>query len=123
MISFYNSAIYAQNNLPIQTESHWDVFLFFGILAICIGIFFFFLKRTDDLIDEEHKQTMTEQDKTKHEVKNPNDEEAAAIALAIHLYQSELHDIESFTITLQKVSRIYSPWSSKIYSLRQYPRH
>jgi len=50
------------------------------------------------------------------------EEEAAAIALAIHMYKRELHDIESLTITLKKVSRIYSPWSSKIYTLRQNPR-
>ena len=49
-------------------------------------------------------------------------EKAAAIALAIHMYKQELHDIESLTITLKKVSRIYSPWSSKIYTLRQTPR-
>ena len=56
--------------------------------------------------------------------KNSNvaEEEAAAIALAIHMYKRELHDIESLTITLKKVSRIYSPWSSKIYTLRQNPR-
>ena len=50
------------------------------------------------------------------------EEEAAAIALAIHMYTQEMHDIESVTITLKKVSRIYSPWSSKIYTLRQNPR-
>jgi hypothetical protein len=56
--------------------------------------------------------------------KNSNvaEEEAAAIALAIHMYKRELHDIESLTITLKKVSRIYSPWSSKIYTIRQNPR-
>jgi hypothetical protein len=50
------------------------------------------------------------------------DEEAAAIALAIHMYKREMHDMESLTITLKKVSRIYSPWSSKIYTIRQNPR-
>lgn len=123
MFSLYLFVFIAQNNLPAQAESHWDIYLFFSILAICIAIFFFFIKRTDDLIDEEHKMAMSEKDNKKHEIKNPNEEEAAAIALAIHLYKSELHDMESLTITLQKVSRIYSPWSSKIYSLRQNPRH
>jgi Na+-transporting methylmalonyl-CoA/oxaloacetate decarboxylase gamma subunit len=45
----------------------------------------------------------------------------AAIVMAIHLYISELHDIENPVLTIQKVSRIYSPWSSKIYSLRKQP--
>lgn len=54
---------------------------------------------------------------------NVAEEEAAAIALAINMYQTEIHDLESLTITLKKVSRVYSPWSSKIYTLRQNPRH
>lgn len=46
----------------------------------------------------------------------------AAIALAIYLYNNELHDQESAILTIQKIQRAYSPWSSKIYSLRKYPR-
>lgn len=42
----------------------------------------------------------------------------AAIAAAIHLYRSELHDFEDTVLTIRKVSRTYSPWSSKIYGLR-----
>ncbi len=42
----------------------------------------------------------------------------AAIAMAIHLYISELHDHEEAVLTIRKVSRTYSPWSSKIYGLR-----
>lgn len=45
----------------------------------------------------------------------------AAIALSLHLYQSELHDYENTVLTIQKVSRTYSPWSSKIYTLRKTP--
>jgi Na+-transporting methylmalonyl-CoA/oxaloacetate decarboxylase gamma subunit len=43
----------------------------------------------------------------------------AAIAAAIHLYRSELHDFEDTVLTIKKVSRTYSPWSSKIYGLRK----
>ena len=42
----------------------------------------------------------------------------AAIAAAIHLYRSELHDYEDTVLTIKKVSKTYSPWSSKIYGLR-----
>jgi glutaconyl-CoA/methylmalonyl-CoA decarboxylase subunit delta len=42
----------------------------------------------------------------------------AAIAAAIYLYWSELHDYEDTVLTIKKVSRVYSPWSSKIYSVR-----
>lgn len=47
----------------------------------------------------------------------------AAIAMALHLYQSEMHDYENTVLTIQKVSRTYSPWSSKIYTLRKIPNN
>lgn len=46
----------------------------------------------------------------------------AAISMALHLYMNELHDRESAILTISKVARTYSPWSSKIYGLRQSPR-
>lgn len=47
----------------------------------------------------------------------------AAISMALHLYQSQLHDDENTVITMEKVARNYSPWSSKIYGLRQYNKN
>lgn len=41
----------------------------------------------------------------------------AAIAMALYLYRSELHDDENTVLTIKKVSRTYSPWSSKIYNI------
>lgn len=41
----------------------------------------------------------------------------AAISYAMHLYFDELHDEESNILTIKKVRRVYSPWSSKIYSV------
>jgi Na+-transporting methylmalonyl-CoA/oxaloacetate decarboxylase gamma subunit len=46
----------------------------------------------------------------------------AAIAAALFLYNNEMHDHESEILTIQKIQRTYSPWSSKIYSLRKNPR-
>ena len=48
----------------------------------------------------------------------------AAIAMALHLFKEEndTHDEESFIVTLHHTDRTYSPWSSKIYSLRQLPQ-
>jgi glutaconyl-CoA/methylmalonyl-CoA decarboxylase subunit delta len=42
---------------------------------------------------------------------------SAAIAAAVYLYLDEVHDKESGMMTIRKVSRTYSPWSSKIYGL------
>ncbi|MDR0363651.1 MAG: OadG family protein [Bacteroidales bacterium] len=44
----------------------------------------------------------------------------AAVATAIHLYNEELHDMENTVLTINKVSRTYSPWSSKIHGLNTY---
>lgn len=49
-------------------------------------------------------------------------EEAAAIAMALHEYMNDAHDVEDMILTINKVKRSYSPWSSKIYTLRQSPR-
>ena len=46
----------------------------------------------------------------------------AAIAMALYLYSNEMHDQENPVITMIRVSRTYSPWSSKIYGLRKLPR-
>ncbi len=46
----------------------------------------------------------------------------AAISMALHLYFNELHDEESNVMTIKKVSKRYSPWSSKIYGLNTYNR-
>jgi Na+-transporting methylmalonyl-CoA/oxaloacetate decarboxylase gamma subunit len=46
----------------------------------------------------------------------------AAIAVALHLYDSEIHDEENTILTIQRAPRFYSPWSSKIYGIRKNPR-
>jgi glutaconyl-CoA/methylmalonyl-CoA decarboxylase subunit delta len=43
---------------------------------------------------------------------------SAAIAMALYL-NNEVHDEESNVLTIERVSRIYSPWSSKYYNMRK----
>ena len=45
----------------------------------------------------------------------------AAIAMAMHEMQSDVHDVEDTVLTIPRVKRSYSPWSSKIYTLRETP--
>lgn len=47
-------------------------------------------------------------------------EEIAAICMALHEHLN-MHDKEDFVLTINKVKRAYSPWNSKIYSLRELP--
>ena len=44
----------------------------------------------------------------------------AAIVMALHEHL-DVHDTESTVLTINKVKRAYSPWSSKIYGLRELP--
>lgn len=46
----------------------------------------------------------------------------AAIATALYEMNDDNHDIEHTVLTIRKVTRTYSPWSSKIYGLREVPR-
>jgi len=46
----------------------------------------------------------------------------AAIAAAVHLYGEELHDMENTVLTINKVSRTYSPWSSKVHGVNTFFR-
>ena len=48
---------------------------------------------------------------------------AAAIITALKLYKSNLHDQESEIITINRITRAYSPWNSKIHGLTQLPEH
>ena len=51
----------------------------------------------------------------------PNGEIIAAIAIALKKYEEDRHDIESAVLTINRVAKAYSPWSSKIYSMVQMP--
>ncbi len=46
----------------------------------------------------------------------------AAIGMALHEYQNNVHDIEETLLTIHRTKRNYSPWSSKIYTLRHNPK-
>jgi Na+-transporting methylmalonyl-CoA/oxaloacetate decarboxylase gamma subunit len=45
----------------------------------------------------------------------------AAIAYALHRYELEMSELESNILTINKISKAYSPWNSKIYTLRETP--
>lgn len=59
---------------------------------------------------------------TKSEDHELSGEVIAAISAAIHEMNQDVHDIESAILTIDEVKRNYSPWSSKIYGLRQTPK-
>lgn len=50
-----------------------------------------------------------------------HEEEIAAIATALNIYRSAMHDRESEVLTILSIKRAYSPWNSKIHGLTQMP--
>jgi Uncharacterized conserved protein len=49
-------------------------------------------------------------------------DEYAAIAAAIYMYTEQQHDEENTILTINKVAKTYSPWSSKLFNMNVYKR-
>ncbi len=64
---------------------------------------------------------VTDQESSEAKMDDIHGDVLAAISMALHDYQSEVHDVEEMVLTMDEVRRRYSPWSSKIYTLRQVP--
>jgi Tfp pilus assembly protein PilE len=98
------------------------MFVVFMALAILYLIYKasgrFFIRRGAASKKSASGETVLNEQHTEEEMSG---EVNAAIAMTIHLYLSEMHDYENTVLTIQKVSRNYSPWSSKIYTLRKTP--
>ena len=89
------------------------------VLSALIVLFLLIAAVNEDVIKIAHKKKSTG---------NNNSDFAngcmliiAAIALAVKLNKAEMHDRESDVITINKVARVYSPWSSKIHGLTPMP--
>jgi hypothetical protein len=69
------------------------------------------------------KASLPPPEETKPEIVSTEPETAAVISLALNLYIQQMREYEDAIITIQKVMKPYSPWSSKIYGLRQTPNY
>lgn len=90
------------------------VFIALGI-AIAIYVISRNVKENQKAISElKETKTKTVQ-RTASEL---NTEEEIAAFMALHLYLTQnVHDLESNVLTIERIQRRYSPWSSKIYSV------
>ncbi len=70
-------------------------------------------------VPSEEKQEVKTKIKSEEETAG---EVMAAISAAIYMYNDELHDEENAILTINKVNRRYSPWSSKIHNMNVYTR-
>jgi Na+-transporting methylmalonyl-CoA/oxaloacetate decarboxylase gamma subunit len=98
-----------------------------GYLIVLFALSFLFIIYTiiPKLLDSYMRYQLVKQGKKKCAEKNTLEitgEESAAIAAAIHFILDERHDLESGTITIKKISKRYTPWSSKIYSMNNFSK-
>jgi len=96
------------------------------IVLIALAIMAYFFTRLHSFQDFLSKRRISENDNAGKEVKPKvimTGEENAAIAAALYLFFSELHDEEKYVMTIRKVSKAYSPWSSKIYGIWNTMKH
>ena len=94
-----------------------------GYLTVffALVVMYFVYSNIPKLINLRTRQRLRKAGKLKEAEKdlNVDGEVNAAISMALYLYLNE-HDEESKTLTIKKVQRSYTPWSSRIYSVNDY---
>lgn len=99
------------------------IIVFTALLLLCVCFYCISrvgartLRRNKALSHGIETSTMTRATAPAHD----SGEEIAAVVMALHEHLNA-HDQESTILTINKVRKSYSPWSSKIYSLREVPR-
>lgn len=129
----------SSNNIIVDTNNKVDMFaekdsngLVLTIMAMAIvfcallvlSICFYIISKIGEKISKINKlkaHGIAPNELPKGEKINDSGEEIAAIVMALHEHLNA-HDKENTILTINKVKRAYSPWSSKIYGLRELPR-
>lgn len=117
-----------QNAQRFNEIDPWGVGMtFIGMAVVFLSLLLLYLLflNITKILNLKLKRSLKKAGKEEKEVKEvfeTSGDTNAAIAVALHLYMSEMHDHECTVLTINRVTKTYSPWSSKIYGLRQYPR-
>jgi glutaconyl-CoA/methylmalonyl-CoA decarboxylase subunit delta len=88
------------------------LFLLYRFFTVSGPVLLRFLRKQKDVNEAN--------DSVKSSPSKVNGDVNAAIAMALYLHFNEMHDEESNVITIQRISKTYSPWSSKIYNMRNF---
>ncbi|MCM1021404.1 MAG: lamin tail domain-containing protein [Muribaculum sp.] len=101
------------------------IIVFSALLLLCVC--FYVISQIGSRVSRRNKvrsqgmaETLTGRPTTST-TEHDSGEEIAAVVMALHEHLNA-HDKESTILTINKVRKSYSPWSSKIYSLRELPR-
>ena len=101
------------NALTVTITGYTIVFI---VLASMV-ILFTQVYRIREYLNKQLRKSKPGEESKETTVQNTSGDENAAICTALYLYFSELHDEEKYVMTVKKVSKTYSPWSSKIYGV------
>ena len=95
----------------------------FLLVFVVLVLLIYIMKAMGWFFTREHKANVAASAATPHAHDHAiSDQElAAAIITALKLYKSNLHDQESEMLTINRITRAYSPWNSKIHGLTQVP--
>ncbi|MCL1938868.1 MAG: OadG family protein [Candidatus Azobacteroides sp.] len=126
----------SSNNIVLDTNEKIDNFKLndslglgmtitaMGVVFVALIILYLLFKLVGYIaVSMSHKRAMKVSGMTKEEaigITTLSGDLLAAIAMAIY-EATELHDEENTILTIKNTARNYSPWSSKIYTLRETP--
>ena len=131
---YFTKVTPSTNNLTLDTNQKIDNFktndsVGFGMTITAMAVVFaglfilyFIFKQIARLAIAAGKLRARKSGDTVSHASDVSGEVLAAISAALYELNEDVHDIERTVLTIQKVKRNYSPWSSKIYSLRENPR-
>ncbi len=109
----------------ISSQSGWTIAIVgYSIVFVALLLLIFIFTMLPKLINMKIRSELRR--KGKHVSDSDEDLQvegnvSAAIGMALHLYFNEMHDEESNIITICRIQKKYSPWSSKIYSIYNTP--
>ena len=107
------------NGILLTISAMAIVFSALLLLSIC----FYLFGKINAKIARKNKAVAHGKSKEEDHADVENDSSEAIAAITMALYQHlNAHDYEDTVLTINKVKRAYSPWSSKIYSLRELPK-
>jgi Na+-transporting methylmalonyl-CoA/oxaloacetate decarboxylase gamma subunit len=101
----------------ILMESVIGIIVVFTALTLLVLAFILVGKLSRKSFSLKRKKKVLITDEITEPEKVLTGQEIAAISMALHLFMNDIHDEESNVITIKRIERRYSPWSSKIYGL------
>jgi len=115
--------------MMILAEINWSYLLNDGLVITLVGYLIVFLalvmlafvfNAVPKLLDYQKRRALRKKGKEAaliNSLDHLSGEANAAIGTAIFMFFNEMHDEEDTIITIRKISKSYSPWSSKIYGI------